>query len=183
MRLCSVSVFNDLKVALNSFRRTVALSSFTALDTSILLATSSISSTCFCKGFSSESCVMLYTVLCSIEATDTIDVLAWEDNISSSSISATVAIPTDQLTAFSFISLKVYDFSDVVESAALKKEPHLITNYVYDLASMFHNYYGKHRILTDNIEESSERLGLIKVVQITIKNALRLIGVKAIDKM
>jgi arginyl-tRNA synthetase len=79
--------------------------------------------------------------------------------------------------------LKVYEFSDVVESAALKKEPHLITNYVYELASMFHNYYGKHRILTDNIEESKQNLSLIKTVKITINNALRLIGVKAIDKM
>lgn len=79
--------------------------------------------------------------------------------------------------------LKVYEFSDVVESAALKKEPHLITNYVYELAGMFHNYYGKHRILTDNIEESKQHLSLIKTVKITINNALRLIGVKAIDKM
>lgn len=79
--------------------------------------------------------------------------------------------------------LKVYEFTDVVENAALKKEPHLITNYVYDLASMFHNYYGKHRILTDDEESSSERLGLIKTVQITIKNALGLIGVNAPDKM
>lgn len=79
--------------------------------------------------------------------------------------------------------LKVYEFSDVVSNAALKKEPHLITNYVYELASMFHNYYGKHRILTEDIKESEERLGLIKAVKITIKNALRLIGVKAIDKM
>lgn len=79
--------------------------------------------------------------------------------------------------------LKVYEFSDVVEASALKKEPHLITNYVYDLASMFHNYYGKHRILTDDVVSSSERLGLIKTVQITVKNALRLIGVKAFDKM
>ncbi len=79
--------------------------------------------------------------------------------------------------------LKVYEFSDVVSSAALKKEPHLITNYVYELAGMFHNYYGKHRILTDDVCESQERLSIIKTVQITIKNALRLIGVKAIDKM
>lgn len=79
--------------------------------------------------------------------------------------------------------LKVYEFTDIVENAALKKEPHLITNYVYDLASMFHNYYGKHRILTDDEESSSERLGLIKTVQITIKNALGLIGVNAPDKM
>lgn len=79
--------------------------------------------------------------------------------------------------------LKTYEFFDVVESAAMKKEPHLITNYVYDLASMFHNYYGKHRILTDDITSSKERLALIKTVQITIKNALKLIGVKAYERM
>lgn len=79
--------------------------------------------------------------------------------------------------------LKVYEFTVVVENAAIKKEPHLITNYVYELASMFHNYYGKHRILTDDEVTSSEMLGLIKTIQITIKNALRLIGVNAPDKM
>lgn len=79
--------------------------------------------------------------------------------------------------------LKVYEFTGVVENAAIKKEPHLITNYVYEIASMFHNYYGKHRILTDDEVTSSENLGLIKTVQITIKNALRLIGVSAPDKM
>ena len=79
--------------------------------------------------------------------------------------------------------LKVYEFCDVVENSALKKEPHLITNYVYELASQFHNYYGKHRILTDDINISSEQIGLIKTVGITIKNALKLIGVTAPDKM
>lgn len=79
--------------------------------------------------------------------------------------------------------LKVYEFCDTVELAALKKEPHLITNYVYDLASLFHNYYGKHRILTDDDITSSEHLALIKVVGITINNALKLIGVDAPSKM
>ena len=79
--------------------------------------------------------------------------------------------------------LKVYEFTEVLVSAALKKEPHLITNYVYELASMFHNYYGKHKILTDDIKVSEKRLGLIKTVGITITNALKLIGVKAPEKM
>lgn len=79
--------------------------------------------------------------------------------------------------------LKVYEFTEVLVSAALKKEPHLITNYVYELASMFHNYYGKHKILTDDIKMSEKRLSLIKTVGITITNALRLIGVKAPEKM
>ena len=79
--------------------------------------------------------------------------------------------------------LKIYEFTEVLASAALKKEPHLITNYVYELASMFHNYYGKHKILTDDIKMSEKRLGLIKTVGITITNALKLIGVKAPEKM
>ena len=79
--------------------------------------------------------------------------------------------------------LKVYDFSSVVEVSSDKKEPHLITNYVYELASMFHNYYGKHRILTEDIASSSQRLSLIKAVAITINNALNLIGVEAPNKM
>ena len=79
--------------------------------------------------------------------------------------------------------LKVYEFSDVVESSALKKEPHLITNYAYELASQFHNYYGKHRILTGDKEKTEQYLAIIKTVQITIKNALKLIGVEAPNKM
>lgn len=79
--------------------------------------------------------------------------------------------------------LKVYEFCEVVQASALKKEPHLITNFVYELASLFHNYYSKHRILTDDVNKSEEYLGLIKTVQITIKNALSLIGVTAPDRM
>lgn len=79
--------------------------------------------------------------------------------------------------------LKTYEFINVIEISALKKEPHLITNYVYELSSLFHNYYSKHRILTDDINISKQNLGLIKVVGITIKNALKLIGVSAPTKM
>ncbi len=81
------------------------------------------------------------------------------------------------------ILIKVYEFTDVVENAATKMEPHLITNYVYELASMFHNYYSKHKILTDNIEETKQRLSIVKAIQITIKNALYLIGVNAVNEM
>lgn len=79
--------------------------------------------------------------------------------------------------------IKVYDFPEVVENAALRKEPHMITNYVYELASLFHNYYSKHKILTDNESETKERLALIKTVGVTIKNALKLIDVEALEKM
>ena len=79
--------------------------------------------------------------------------------------------------------LKVYEFCDVIKIAAMKKEPHLIANYAYDLASMFHNFYGKHRILTEDTTITKKNLGLIKLVKITINNALKMIGVEAPETM
>ncbi len=79
--------------------------------------------------------------------------------------------------------LKVYEFGDLVKTAAIKKEPHLITNYVYDLATLFHYYYSKEKILTEDVVASSDKLCIIKAVKITIKNALSLIDVSAPEQM
>ena len=85
-------------------------------------------------------------------------------------------------SAYNLIS-KVYEFNNVVEEAAIKREPHLITNYLYDLATLFHSYYSKEKILTDDKELTSEKLSIINTVRITIKNALLLIGVEAKERM
>lgn len=77
----------------------------------------------------------------------------------------------------------VYNFPEVVKSAAKKELPHLITNYVYELANLFHAYYSNNRILVDNEKETEENLCLIKAVKITIKNALNLVGVDPLEKM
>ena len=78
---------------------------------------------------------------------------------------------------------KVYEFASVVEQAALKKMPHLITNYVYELATLFHTYYAHEKIVSEDIKYTNERINLIKTVKITIKNALNLIGVESLEKM
>lgn len=78
---------------------------------------------------------------------------------------------------------KVYEFKNVVEMSANKKMPHLITNYVYELATLFHSYYSHEKIISDDIKYTMERINLIKTVKITIKNALNLIGVEALEKM
>lgn len=77
----------------------------------------------------------------------------------------------------------VYNFPEVVKSAAKKEMPHLITNYVYELANNFHAYYSNNRILVDNEIEEQENIYLITAVKITIKNALNLIGVEPYEKM
>ena len=78
---------------------------------------------------------------------------------------------------------KIYEFKDVVTKAALKKEVHLITNYAYDLATTFHSYYAKEKVITEDEKYTKERIMLIRAVKITIANALNLIGVSSPEKM
>jgi arginyl-tRNA synthetase len=78
---------------------------------------------------------------------------------------------------------KISEFKSVVETSATKRLPHLITNYVYDLANALHIYYNHEKILTDDEEYTNERLLLMKAVKIVIKNALNLIGVEAPNEM
>jgi len=77
----------------------------------------------------------------------------------------------------------VLEFEDIVESSALKQMPHLIANYVYELATAFHSYYSHEKVISDDIKYTSERINLIKSTKITIKNALNLIGVEAFEEM
>ena len=78
---------------------------------------------------------------------------------------------------------KVYAFKDVVKTAAIKELPHLIINYVYELASLFHTYYGKNKVITDEDEKTKENICVIKCVKYTIYNALNLVGVIPPERM
>jgi arginyl-tRNA synthetase len=79
---------------------------------------------------------------------------------------------------------KIGEFPEAVGEAAEKRMPHRITNYIYELASAFHSFYNAEKVLDmDHVEKTKARLALIKAVQITLKNALALIGVSAPEKM
>ncbi|MGM0843476.1 MAG: arginine--tRNA ligase [Bacillota bacterium] len=79
---------------------------------------------------------------------------------------------------------KLGDFPGIVADAAEKRTPHRIANYVNELASTFHSFYNAEKVLdTENPELTKARLSLIKAVRITMKNALKLIGVSSPEKM
>ena len=78
---------------------------------------------------------------------------------------------------------KIYMFPEEVANAALKELPHLITNYVYELATLFHSYYDSVQIISDDEIKTKENINLIKGVQSTIYNALNLIGVIPPERM
>jgi arginyl-tRNA synthetase len=74
-------------------------------------------------------------------------------------------------------------YPEVVEDSATYMEPHRITFYLMDLASSFHAYYNKHRVLSDDPLLSKGRLYLVLAVRKVIRNGLTLLGVSAPEKM
>lgn len=79
---------------------------------------------------------------------------------------------------------KLGDFPLVIADAAEKRTPHRVANYIQELASAFHSFYNANKVLDqDHLPLSKARLSLVKAVQITLKNALSLIGVSAPEKM
>ena len=78
---------------------------------------------------------------------------------------------------------KMSEFEDVVISSADKRMPHLIANYVYELAALFHTFYGMERIITDDEVYTLERIKLLSAIKIVINNALDLLGIIPREEM
>ncbi|MGD8799721.1 MAG: arginine--tRNA ligase [Desulfobacterales bacterium] len=74
-------------------------------------------------------------------------------------------------------------YPDILAGSAQSMEPHRVTYYLMELASAFHSYYNKHRVLTDDDLLRCGRLNLILAVQKVIRNGLTLMGVSAPDRM
>lgn len=74
-------------------------------------------------------------------------------------------------------------FPEVVKLASERRDVHRIPYYLLELSKIFHSYYQKVRIVTDDVPMTLARLFLVKAVQQVIKNGLTLIGVSAPEKM
>jgi len=74
-------------------------------------------------------------------------------------------------------------FPEVVEGSARTLEPHRITFYLNDLAGLFHSYYNKYKVISEDEAVTKARLFLMKCIAIVLRNALTLLGVSAPEKM
>lgn len=74
-------------------------------------------------------------------------------------------------------------YAETVENAATELAPHIIANYLKDLASDLHSYYNEYKFLIDDETVKLARLSLISATQQVLKNGLNLLGVSAPDKM
>ncbi len=78
---------------------------------------------------------------------------------------------------------KLSQFPDIVEASARNLEPHRITYYLTDLASLFHSYYNRFRVLVEDKALRNARFALCEATRIVIKEGLRLLGVSAPEEM
>ena len=75
-------------------------------------------------------------------------------------------------------------FPSVIIGAASSHNPALVANYVYDLVKSFNSFYQSLPILKSAFDDKkSFRVELSKLVGITIKNALSMLGIGVVDKM
>jgi len=71
----------------------------------------------------------------------------------------------------------------IFEGAVNACEPHRITFYLQELSGMFHPYYNKYRVVSDDIELSRARLALCKAIRIVLQDGLEILGISAPEKM
>ena len=82
------------------------------------------------------------------------------------------------------IAKRLLRFPETVSSAAETLSPHKVVYYLQELASEFHFYYNKTKILdSENADEASARLYLARCVRTVVRNGLGLLGIEAPERM
>ena len=79
------------------------------------------------------------------------------------------------------LASKLDEYQEVVKAATEQLHPHLICNYLFELAQEFNRFYEHNRIIGDTREEP--RLTLVKAYTIILKNGLGLLRISAPDHM
>jgi len=74
-------------------------------------------------------------------------------------------------------------YPDRVNSAALRREPHIIINYLRELSQHFHSWYNAHKFIVDDEDLRNARVALAFATRQVLKNGLLLMGVNAPEKM
>ncbi len=76
---------------------------------------------------------------------------------------------------------KLSQFSYVLERSAEENKPNLIANYIFELATLFNEFYHTHKVIGS--DDEAKRIALIKSVMQVIENGLDLLGVSVLDEM
>ena len=83
------------------------------------------------------------------------------------------------------LTMKLLQFEEIIDQVASEGYPHILCNYVYELASAFMSFYEQCPVLKDDVakETQNSRLQLSKQTSETIAQGLDLLGIEVMEKM
>ncbi len=88
---------------------------------------------------------------------------------------------TNSITTINDVEIKVIDqlarYEMVVKEAANKRLPHILCNYLYELASMYHHYYNAHKVFSDNHSEINDKINIGMSIKHVLADGLMTLGI------
>ncbi len=78
---------------------------------------------------------------------------------------------------------KASHFPDLLSDAAERREPHRLTGYLLELATLFHSYYNKRRFISDDLGLTKSRLAVAKGLGYVLERGLKMLGISAPERM
>ncbi|WP_338980003.1 arginine--tRNA ligase [Spiroplasma endosymbiont of Lasioglossum malachurum] len=96
-------------------------------------------------------------------------------------IANSINLLTEQKEKELLITLDEYII--ILQKIEKQHQPHLLTNYIQKLAKLFHSYYNKYKVISEDQQLTIQRLTLVLAIKQIMANALNLIGVDAPKKM
>lgn len=103
--------------------------------------------------------------------------LEYDQNIGIENLSALSLAHEKQLIA------TLAHYAEIIHNAAINYEPHLLANYLQELAAQFHSYYNACKFIVDDQALRNARLCLIAAVRQVIANGLHILGLSAPETM
>lgn len=74
-------------------------------------------------------------------------------------------------------------YPKVITEAANKRLPHIICNYLYDLASLFHKYYNQERVFVEDQSVAANKMLMYTAIKHVLVSGLDVLGIEARDEM
>jgi len=78
---------------------------------------------------------------------------------------------------------KAAQFPDLISDTAKRREPHRLTGYLLELATLFHSYYNRRRFISEELETTRARLALACGFRYIFRYGLEILGVSAPERM
>jgi len=76
---------------------------------------------------------------------------------------------------------KLSEFKEIIDKSSADLKPSILANYLFDLATAFNEFYHREKIIGSEKEEVF--LGMVEAVGIILAIGLKLLGIKALERM